>query len=116
MSFRGTKDRVKQTSITTGTGNLTFSGTSTGSVSFSSVYSTNDLFDVGIYATDGSAWEICLAQLVSSTVLARILVYSNSLGTTAFINFTVSTIIYCDLPAIKINVTYANNFSPGAYW
>lgn len=113
------RDRVRQTSSTGGTSNLTLdAGIPSGYVSFTAAgYAAGDTFDAEIVATDGSGWETSLCQLVDATHIARLKVYSNSLGTTAFISFTtVSKIIFTDWPANRVAQAMAYPFANGTYF
>lgn len=72
------KDRVQETSTTTGTGTYTLAGAVAGYQSFSAVGNGNQTYYA---ATDGSSWEVGLGTYTSSgTTLSRdsILASSNS--------------------------------------
>jgi hypothetical protein len=80
-------DRVKETSTTSGTGTLTLAGASTGYRSFAAVGDGNTTYYSIVDNTTGD-WEVGLGTYTSSgTTLSRDTVLSNSLGTTAKINF-----------------------------
>lgn len=91
-------DRCKETTSTTGTGNLTLTGPVTGFVSVANA--TTGLTSNGdtswFCAESGSQWEIFLGTRVSATELARSLI-SSSTGST--INFTNPPVVFSTVPA-----------------
>lgn len=83
------KDRVKDTTTTTGTGNLTLSGTApTGFVNFNTAFGTGsgNTFQYVIDSSGGSEWEVGIGYLSASTTLVRstILASSNSGSAVSF--------------------------------
>jgi hypothetical protein len=80
-------DRVKETSTTSGTGDFTLAGSSTGFVSFNSGIGTSNT----------------TYTLTGSTTFRRDTVLSNSAGNTSKINFGSSTTkdVFCTMPASK---------------
>lgn len=79
MAFKF-KDRVKETTTTTGTGNIILGGAATGYKTFTSSFSVADTFH---YCIDGGAtgeWEVGLGTLVDSTTFARTTVTASSTG------------------------------------
>jgi len=84
-------DRVKETTTTTGTGDIALAGAATGGfVTFSSVYSTNDRVPYAIISSDGSEREIGWGTLTGSTTLQRTEIYSSTNGGAA-VNFSAGT-------------------------
>jgi hypothetical protein len=83
------KDRVKDTTTTTGTGNITLAGSApTGFQTFNSAFSTNVEF---MYAIAGGAeWELGIGILSASTTLVRALVLSSS-NAGSLVNFSAGT-------------------------
>lgn len=80
------KDRVKETTTTTGTGTITLAGASTGFRSFADIGNANTTYYT---IAGGNDWEVGLGTYTASgTTLSRDTVLSNSLGTTALINFS----------------------------
>jgi len=74
-----TADRVKDTSTTTGTGNITVSGSAPfGYRTFSTVLSVSDTFYYCIQGQGTSEWEVGLGAYVSSNQFARTTVLSSS--------------------------------------
>jgi hypothetical protein len=83
------KDRVKETTTTTGTGTITLAGASTGFRSFADIGNANTTY---YCISGGSQFEVGLGTYTASgTTLSRDTVLSNSLGTTALINFSAGT-------------------------
>ncbi len=81
------KDRIKESSSTAGTGTLTLAGASTGFRSFADIGNANTTY-YAIVDTTAGTWEVGIGTYTSSgTTLSRDTVLSNSLGTTAKINF-----------------------------
>lgn len=75
------KDRISETTTTTGTGTITLAGPTAGFQAFSVVGNGNTTY---YCITDGSAWEVGLGTYTSSgNTLARTTVYSNSNGNTS---------------------------------
>lgn len=84
-------DRVQETTTVTGTGSVTLLGAVTGYQTFASVGNTNSTYYC-IAAQSGSQWEVGLGTYsTTGPTLTRDVVYSNSLGTAAKINFTAGT-------------------------
>lgn len=81
-------DRVKETTTTVGTGQITLDGAVTGFASF------NDKMvnaDTCFYCIDGGAtgqWEVGLGDYSDTNLLTRTSVLSNSLGTTSLVDFS----------------------------
>src|SRR6516162_5615719 len=72
-------DRVRDTTTTTGTGNITVSGTAPITYRpFSAVCSVSDTFPYFIAARTLNEWEVGLATYTSSNTVARTLIYSSS--------------------------------------
>jgi len=92
------KDRVKETTTTTGTGTVTLSGASTGFRSFADIGNANTTYYT---IAGGTQWEVGLGTYTASgTTLSRDTVLSNSLGTTAKIDFSAgSKDVFCTYPS-----------------
>jgi hypothetical protein len=95
-------DRVKDTTTTTGTGNVTLSGSApSGFITFGSVFASTDSVP---YAIDDGAgnWEVGIGILSAPTTLQRTTVLSSS-NANALVNFGAgSKTVWCDLPASNI--------------
>jgi hypothetical protein len=93
------KDRVQETSTTTGTGTFTLAGAVTGFQSFSVIGNANTTY----YAIVGGAeWEVGLGTYTSSgTTLSRTTILESSNGGTA-VNFSAGTkSVFVTYPAEK---------------
>jgi hypothetical protein len=101
------KDRVKETTATTGTGTVTLAGASTGFQSFAAIGNANTTYYT-IAGQGTNEWEVGLGTYtLSGTTLSRDTVLSNSLGTTAKINFSAgSKDVFCTYPS---GVAVTNN-------
>lgn len=84
------KDRVKETSTTTGTGTFTLLGASTGFQSFSSIGDGNTTY-YAISLQGGSEWEVGIGTYtLSGTTLARTAILASSNSGSA-VNFSAGT-------------------------
>jgi hypothetical protein len=95
------KDRVKETSTTTGTGTFTLAGASTGFQSFSVIGNANTVY-YAIVLNGANEWEIGLGTYTSSgTTLSRdtVLESSNSGSKVSFSSGTKE--VFCTYPAEK---------------
>jgi hypothetical protein len=93
------KDRVQETTATTGTGTLTLSGAVSGFQTFSSTIGNTNTTYYSI--SGGTEWEVGVGTVAAGT-LSRDTVLSNSLGTTALINFSAGVKnVFCTYPADK---------------
>ena len=99
------KDRVKETSVTTGTGTLDLDGAVTGFETFvSAIGTTNTTYYCIAHTGSYDEWEIGLGTVTDASpdTLARTTVIINSLGSTAKIDFTAGTLdVFCTEPASK---------------
>lgn len=93
------KDRVQETSTTTGTGTYTLLGAVAGFQSFSAIGNANTCY---YCATDGTDWEVGTGTYTSAgTTLARTAILASSNAGSA-VNWAAGTrTIFCDLPASK---------------
>lgn len=95
------KDRVKETTATTGTGTVTLAGAATGYQSFSAIGDGNSTYYT-IAAQTGTEWEVGIGTYTSSgTTLSRTTVLSSS-NSGSLVNFSAGTKdVFCDYPAAK---------------
>jgi hypothetical protein len=98
-------DRVKETSTTQGTGDITLAGAVTGFITFNSGIGTSNTTYYAIFEQGTNNFEVGLGTLSGSTTLQRDTVLSNSAGNTSKINFNsggTSTLnVFCTMPAEK---------------
>ena len=71
-------DRIKETTITTGTGAITLAGAVSGFRAFYPTLSVGDTFKYFIVSTSGTEWESGLGTLTASSTLERTTVQSSS--------------------------------------
>jgi hypothetical protein len=84
-------DRVKETTATTGTGDITLAGAVTQFVSFSSRFAVNgNTFYYTIAGQTGGEWETGRGYLSASTTLVRDKVFESS-NADALVNFSAGT-------------------------
>lgn len=94
-----TYDRVKETSTTTGTGNVTLVGAVAQFVAFSARYAVNEPFGYAIVGQSGSEWEVGFGYLSGGTTLVRQQVLQSS-NSDALVNFSAGTKdVFVTIPA-----------------
>lgn len=95
-------DRCKETTSTTGTGNLTLTGAVSGFVSIANA--ATGLASNGdtswFCAEAGTQWEVFLGTRVSATELARTTLLASSTGSP--INFSTPPVVFSTVPAARI--------------
>lgn len=97
------RDRVKETTTTTGTGAVTLAGASTGFQSFNTAFAVGPGFYYTI--TDNTDWEVGLGHLSASTTLVRDTVMASS-NANALVNFAAgSKDVYNTFPANEAKTT-----------
>jgi len=106
------KDRVQETTTTTGTGTLTLGGAVTGYQSFSAIGNANTTY-YAIYANGGSEWEVGIGTYTASgTTLSRDTVLSSS-NSGSLVSFSAGTKnVWCDYPAGKAVYTDSTGAIP----
>jgi hypothetical protein len=110
------KDRVKETTATTGTGTLTLAGAVTGFQSFSSVLSNGDTTYYAIFESSTGAFEVGLGTFTTSgTTLARTTILESSNAGLA-INLTAGAAdVFITQPAEKaVYLDASNDVTSGA--
>jgi hypothetical protein len=83
-------DRVKETSTTTGTGDITLAGAVTQFETFASNFATNAPFYYAIVGQTGSEWEVGIGHLSGATTLVRATVLASS-NSNAAVNLSAGT-------------------------
>ena len=103
------KDRVKETTTTTGTGNIALGGAVSNFVTFSSVLSDSDTTYYAIVDSNNSDFEVGLGTYASSgNTIARTTVLASSNSGSAVSLSSGSKVIFCAFPADKAVVEDAN--------
>ena len=93
------KDRVKETSTTTGTGDITLAGADTGFKAFSAVFSVGDQTYYTIANSSTGEFEVGRGSYSAANTLSRLEVYSSS-NSDAKTNFGAGTkIVFVTYPA-----------------
>ena len=95
-------DRCKETTSTTGTGNLTLTGAVSGFVSMANAATgLTSNGDTGWFCAEaGTQWEVFLGTRVSATELARTTLLASSTGST--INFSAPPVVFSTVPASRV--------------
>ena len=105
------KDRLKETTTTTGTGTYTLAGAVTGFEAFSQVGNGNTTY---YCCTDGTDFEIGIGTYASSgTTLARTTILQSSNSDNAVSWSSGTRTVFCTLPAEKMIFTDASNAIQG---
>jgi hypothetical protein len=103
MAFK-LDDRMRETAVAPGTGNVTTSAVVQGAVSFASILTSNG-DTTWATLTNGTAWETNTFTRVSAGVYSRGATPFASSNAGALVNFSTGTIdFFCDLPGSKAKV------------
>lgn len=98
-------DRTKETTTTTGTGNLTLDGAVAQFKAFSATFATTgqDLFFYAIVGQSGTEWEVGEGYLTAATTLVRKQVFESS-NANALVSFSAGTKdVFVTIPAYRVN-------------
>ena len=105
------KDRLKETTTTTGTGTYTLAGAVTGFEAFSQIGNGNTTY---YCCTDGTDFEIGIGTYASSgTTLARTTILQSSNSDNAVSWSSGTRTVFCTLPAEKMIFNDASNTIQG---
>ena len=106
------KDRVQETTTTTGTGTVTLAGAVSGFQSFSVIGDGNTTF---YSIVGGTQWELGIGTYTSSgTTLSRDTILESSIGGSA-VNFSAGTkTVFCTYPAERSVYVEGSSIVPGA--
>lgn len=83
-------DRVKETTTTTGTGDITLLGAVAQFVAFSTPFAIGDYFNYAIVGQSGTEWEVGRGKLSGASTLVRDVVRASS-NAGAAVNFSAGT-------------------------
>jgi hypothetical protein len=113
------RDRVKDSTTTTGTGTITVSGTApTAYVAFGSAYPVGDRVPYAIVHTSLNEWETGLGTLVTATTISRDQVWASS-NANALVNFSAGAkdvwANYGARDALSLSISTAFNAGYGVY-
>jgi hypothetical protein len=104
-------DRVRESSVTTGTGSIALAGAVIGYRAFSSVLSTGDTTYYTIADQGGANWEVGIGTFTSPSTLARTTILSSS-NSGSVVTFTAGTKdVFISLPASKTNTVASGDLS-----
>ena len=107
------KDRVKESSTTTGTGTYTLAGAETGFQTFAAIGDGNTTYYAAT-AVDGSGWEVGIGTYTASgTTLARTTILSSSNSDNPVSWSAGEKLLVCVQPADKANYLDANGKATG---
>jgi len=101
------KDRVKETTTTTGTGSFALAGAVTGYDSFGQIGSGNTTY-YAVYLDGGSEWEVGIGTYTSPSTLSRDTILASSNAGSVVTFSAGQKTIWCDYPAGKAVYTDAN--------
>lgn len=91
------RDRVKESTTTTGTGNITLAGAPTGFQTFNTAFGVGQRFFYTISSSGSAEWETGQGYLSASTTLVRELVKTSS-NADAAVSFSAGTKdVFCAL-------------------
>jgi hypothetical protein len=99
------KDRVKETTTTTGTGSFALAGAVTGYDSFGQIGSGNTTY-YAVYLDGGSEWEVGIGTYTSPSTLSRDTILASSNAGSVVTFSAGQKTIWCDYPAGK--AVYSN--------
>ena len=103
-------DRVRESSVSTGTGNFTLGGAVTGYQTFASALSSGDTTYYTIADQGGANWEVGIGTFTSPSTLARTTILSSSNGGSVVTFGAGTKDVFISLPASKT----VQSFSAGS--
>ena len=92
-------DRVKETTTTTGTGNLALAGAVSGFQTFNTAFSTSKFFTYVLLDVNGTEWETGKGYLSGATTLVRHRVYKSTNSNNAISLSATGSTVFCDAHA-----------------
>ncbi len=95
-------DRVKETSTTTGTGDVTLAGAASQFQAFSTLFVVGEPLYYAIVGQSGTEWEVGRGTLTGATTLSRVVVFESS-NAGALVSLSAGTKdVFCTVPAERI--------------
>ena len=109
------KDRVKESSTDTGTGNFDLAGAATGFQTFNTAFGTGSANKFYYCIENGSEWEVGIGYMTDSDTLVRETILASSTGSE--ISFSAGTkTVFCTIPAVGVGYReIPQNSQSGAY-
>jgi hypothetical protein len=104
-------DRVRESSVSAGTGNFTLGGAVTGYQTFASALSNGDTTYYTIADQGGANWEVGIGTFTSPSTLARTTILSSSNGGSVVTFGAGTKDVFISLPASKTNTVEAGNLT-----
>jgi hypothetical protein len=95
-------DRVKETTTTTGTGNLVLAGAVAGFRTFNTAIGQFIPFNYALLDADGTAWETGEGTMISSTALVRARIYKSTNSDAAISLSSGTHTVFCSYTADPI--------------
>lgn len=106
-------DRVRESTTTAGTGNITLGGAAVGFQSFSSAMAVGDITYYTIAGQGTNEWEVGIGTLTGASTLVRTTVLDTSNNNTALVNFSAGTKdVFITYPALE---AVPKSFLDGTY-
>jgi hypothetical protein len=98
------KDRVKESSVSIGTGNFTLQGAYSGFQTFNAAFGVGQEFYYVIESAKGGKWEVGLGELSSATTLVRTTVLASSNSGNAAVFSAGTKTVFASIPAAAISL------------
>lgn len=96
-------DRVKETSTSTGNGNITLAGASLQFQSFNTAFGTSNPFYYVITDANGTDWEVGTGELSNSTTLVRTTVHQSSNSDNKIVLSSGTHSVFCAAPEVFLS-------------
>lgn len=115
------KDRVQESTTTTGTGALTLSGAITGYQTFSSAIGNGNLTYYAIFSAGSTEWEVGIGTVGAGTLARTTILASSNAGSVVTLSAGIKNVI-CTYPASKagfavsVSATSPSNPTSGDLW
>lgn len=107
-------DRVKETTITNGTGTITLAGAATNFQAFQSVFAVGDRIQYAVVDNVANSWEVGLGTLSGVTSLSRDVVYASS-NANALVSFAANVKdVFCTIAAPTANAASRGKIAAAA--